>query len=435
MVKITLLGAGSLFSQPLVTDILNIEGLDEGVINLVDIDKRRLDISTNLAKKIAELTGRKGWKIKSSVDRRRVLPDSDYVINSIEVSGTKCVRWDNDIPLKYGIDQCIGDTIGPGGIMKALRTLPSILDILADCEKLCPDALFMNYTNPMSIIMQAALLSSPMQMVGLCHSVQATSKALASYLDIPYEQLLYRCGGINHVAWMTELKAEGKDLYPDLFAAMKKKKIYEKDPVRFDVMKHLGYFVTESSGHFSEYVPWYRKRKELIKKFCRGGYLGGSGFYRTQWPKWRKQQDEDKKKMLAGTKEIPLQRGHEYASYIIEAHRLNRPFTCNATVANTGLIDNLLQTCVAEVPVLVDRRGYLPTYFGPLPEQLAAVCRSHQSVYQLCAQGIIEQNREMIIHAMMFDPLSAAVCSPEEIRKMAAELFRAERNYIPNWCS
>lgn len=436
MLKVTLLGAGSGFCQPLFTDILSIDGIDRrGTIGLIDIDRKRLDINVKLMERLIQLKGMTGWKVQASTDRTKVLPGSDYVINTIEVSGTKTVRHDNDIPLKYGIDQCIGDTIGPGGIMKALRTVPVWLEILEDVKKLCPKAMVMNYTNPMSIMSLAAARTLGNQpFVGLCHSVQGTTKMLARWADVPYDEVSYRCGGINHMAWILEFSHKGRDLYPKLLAKGEDPDTWKWDPVRIEIMKQFGYFVTESSGHFSEYVPYFRKRKDLIKKHCREGYQGGSGFYANSWPAWRKKVDQKRRAMAAGKQDIPLTRGHEYASDIIEAHHLGRQKTIYASVANTGLIPNLPQTGVVEVAVTVDRTGYNPTYFGPLPEQLAGLCRSNMSVFELAVDGILKCNRESIIHAMMLDPLSAAVCSPAEIRDMAEELFKAEKSYIPKWC-
>ncbi len=434
MVKITLLGAGSGFTYPLFTDILLIEGLDAGVISLVDVDKARLEVNVRLMNKVLEAMGKKRWRVEASTDRAVALKKTDYLISTIEVSGTRCVRYDNDIPLKYGIDQCIGDTIGPGGVMKALRTLPVFLDILADARRYCPKALIMNYTNPMSIMTLGATRFTDQPFVGLCHSVQGTSKKLARFLDIPYEELVWTCGGINHMAWFTRLEHKGRDMYPRLREAMKRKAIYEQDPVRLEMMKEFGYFVTESSGHFSEYVPYYRKRKDLIKRHCREKYLGGSGFYAREWPGWRKDTDKKRRDWASGRQALPpFKRGHEYASDIVEAHCLDRPKTVYASVPNTGLIPNLPHTGVVEVATLVDKRGYAPTCFGPLPEQVAALCRSNMAVFELCVQGVLNKDRESIVHAMMLDPLSAAVCSPSEIRKMAGDLFRAEKRYIPDW--
>ena len=314
-----MVGAGSaVFARQIITDVLAIVGLDRGVFALVDVDPVRLDLARQIAERLIELSG-KDWTVEASTDRLEVLRGTDYVVNSIEVAGLKHVRHDYDIPLKYGIDQCIGDTIGPGGIFKALRTGPAWLDIVADVEREAPRAIVLNYTNPMSILTLAAARATGLTVIGLCHSVQGTSRLLAEYLDIPYEELDWRCAGINHNAWFTKLEHQGRDLYPLLRKRAARPELYERDPVRFEVMMHLGAFVTESSGHFSEYVPYFRKRADLLKKYTRAGYLGESGFYADIWHEWRRANDAWIHSMLRGESDIPTERSHEYASYIIEA--------------------------------------------------------------------------------------------------------------------
>src|SRR5256712_6676497 len=292
MPKVTLVGAGSaVFARQIITDILAVEGLDRGVFALVDIDRLRHDLGRRIAELLVELTG-KDWTVEASTERLDVLKVTDYVVTSIEVAGLQNVRHDDDIHIKYGVDQCIGDTIGPGGIFKALRTGPAWLEIVADVERLAPSAVVLNYTNPMSILTLAALKATDLQVVGLCHSVQGTSRQVAEYLDIPYEEMTWRCAGINHNAWFTTLNHYGEDLYPRLRERARNPEIYQQDPVRFEVMRRLGAFVTESSGHFSEYVPYFRKRPDLIQKYTRAGYLGESGFYANNWPRWRHANDE-----------------------------------------------------------------------------------------------------------------------------------------------
>jgi len=272
--KVTFVGAGSaVFARQLITDILAVDGLDSGSFALIDIDPNRLELARRIAERLVELSGKR-WSVTASTDRIEVLPGTDYVINSIEVAGLEHVRADYEIPLRYGVDQCIGDTIGPGGIFKALRTGPVWLEILADVARLAPRALVINYSNPMSILTLAAARSVDLEVVGLCHSVQGTSRQLASYLDVPYDRITWRCAGINHNAWFTTLERDGEDLYPLLRRRAGIPEIYEQDPVRFEVMLHLGAFVTESSGHFSEYVPYFRKRPELLARYARAGYLG-----------------------------------------------------------------------------------------------------------------------------------------------------------------
>lgn len=427
--KITFIGAGSaVFARQLITDVLHIEGLDEGVIALVDIDATRLQLAHNIAEKLVAQSG-KHWRVQSSTERREMLPGSHFIVNTIEVAGLANVRHDFDIPMKYGINQCIGDTIGPGGIFKALRTGPAWLDILHDAEELCPEAWVLNYTNPMSILTYAALKATSMRTVGLCHSVQGSSKQLANYLDVPYEDLEWKCAGINHNAWFTELRYQGKDAYPLLLERIQQSEIYEKDPVRFEMTRYFGAFVTESSGHFSEYVPYFRKRPELIERYGRAGYLGETGFYANNWPEWRRKNDESIQKMLDGSAELPFHRSHEYGSYIIEGVTLNRPQVIYGNVRNTGLIDNLPDGSV-EVACLVDRNGVQPTHFGALPEQLAALNRSHMAVHSLMCEALLSKNKEAARYALMLDPLSAAVCSPAELSELFDEMWEAEREYL-----
>ena len=424
------MGAGSaVFSRQLMIDILLIPGLDRGSFALVDIDPVRLELAHQLAEKVIALTGKR-WTVEASTERRRVMGGSDYLINFIEVNGLQTVRLDHEIPMKYGIKQCIGDTIGPGGIFKALRTGPDWLDILEDAEELCPNALVLNYTNPMSILTLAALRATDMQVVGLCHSVQGTSEQLADYAGVPYEEMQWRCAGINHNAWFTELAHNERDLYPPLKERTREPAFFDQDPVRFEVMTQLGYFVTESSGHFSEYVPYFRKRDDLIDKYDRGAYRGQTGFYADNWPMWRSGLDDWARRMIAGTSEIELRRSHEFASYIIEAKETDVPARIHGNVLNNGLIDNLPQDGCVEVACLVDQNGLSPCHFGYLPTQLAALNQAHMAVHELAVTSLLEGDREAAVHALMLDPLTAAVCSLEEIRRLFDELHEAEREFI-----
>jgi alpha-galactosidase len=406
--------------------------LEEGVFALVDIDPERLELAHRIAEKAIELTGRK-WRVEASTDRTQVMRDTDYLINTIEVAGLANVRHDFDIPMKYGVNQCIGDTIGPGGIFKALRTLPAWIDILKDTEQLAPDALVMNYTNPMSLTCLTGLRASSLPIVGLCHSIQHTSEQLAEYLGVPHKELKFRAAGINHLAWIVELTRNGEDMYPLLREKAKDSAIYEQDPIRFEMMLHLGAFVTESSGHSSEYTGYFRKRPDLIEKYTRPEYLGETGFYANNWPRWRKESDEWIRRMLAGEEEVPLNRGPEYASYIIEAMHTDVPTAIYGNVRNTGLITNLPQHGVVEVRCLVNRDGIQPTYFGALPTQLAALDNTHMAVHDLVATSVLEGSRQAAEYALMLDPLTAAVCSPAEIRQMFDEMSLVQAPYLPEW--
>ena len=429
MPKVTFIGAGSaVFARQLMTDILAIEGLDEGVFALVDIDADRLDLAKRIAERLVELT-KKRWRVEASTDRLDVLKDTDYVINSIEVAGLANVRFDYDIPMRYGVDQCIGDTIGPGGIFKALRTGPAWLDIVRDVERIAPNAVILNYTNPMSILTLAALRTIELPVVGLCHSVQGTSRQIAGYLGIPYEEMEWDCAGINHNAWFTRLERGGQDLYPQLRSKARDPEVYEQDPVRFEVMLHLGAFVTESSGHFSEYVPYFRKRPDLIERYTRGGYRGESGFYANNWPDWRRLNDESIEAMLSGDRKVPLGRSFEYGADIIEAMASGRGATIYGNVLNRGSIDNLPDGCV-EVPCKVDATGIHAEHFGPLPEQLAALNRAHMAVHELVVEALLKRDKRQAKYALMIDPLTAAVCSLEEIDRLFEEMWAAERDSL-----
>ncbi|MEX2393978.1 MAG: alpha-galactosidase [Actinomycetota bacterium] len=425
MPKITYVGAGSaVFARQVITDVLEVDGLDSGEFALVDVDPERLDLARQLVERLVERSG-KDWKVSASTERRELLDGSDYVVNSIEVAGLDNVRHDYEIPLRYGVDQCIGDTIGPGGIFKALRTGPVWLDICEDIERASPKAIVLNYTNPMSILTLAALRHTGLQVVGLCHSVQGSSWQLSQYLGVSYRDLVWECAGINHNAWFTRLELDGDDAYPRLLERIEDPEIYEKDPVRFEVMKHLGYFVTESSGHFSEYVPYFRKRPGLIERFARNGYLGESGFYANNWPTWRSGHDQYVRGMLEGTSEIPSGRSHEYASYIIEAVERGKPRVVYGNVHNDGLIGNLPDGCV-EVACLVDKRGVQPVAFGDLPEQVAALNRQHMAVHELMVDALLERDLRKAKHALMLDPLTAAVCSLDEISALFDEMRAAQ---------
>ncbi|MBN1994653.1 MAG: alpha-galactosidase [Anaerolineae bacterium] len=434
MVKITFIGAGSMvFSTELMKDILLTPALEQGTFALVDIDAGRLELAHQMAEFLIERTGRH-WTVEASTNRAEMLPGSDYVINMIEVAGLPNVRLDYEIPLKYGIDQAVADTIGPGGLFKALRTLPSWVDIVRDVERLAPRSLVMNYTNPMSLTVLTGLRACSLPIVGLCHSIQNTSHELAEYMAIPYEEIDWRAAGINHLAWFVKLEHDGQDLYPYLRQRCQIPEIYEKDPVRFEMMRHLGAFPTESSGHVSEYTAYFRKRPNLVEKYMGTGYLlGESGGYARIWPLERAEGDQSVRDCLSGKEEYPLERGLEFASYIIEAITTNVPAVIYGNVGNTGLIDNLPRNGVVEVACLVDSKGIQPTHFGPLPTHLANLDQQHMAFHDLVATAILEQNREAAVHALMVDPLTAAVCSLAEIRALFDEMVGAERDYLPEF--
>jgi alpha-galactosidase len=429
MTKIAIIGAGSAFTKEIVVDILNIQDLHEGIFALVDIDESRLQLAQQLVEKLVELSGKK-WSVLASTDRRKVIKDANFVINQIEVNGMETVKSEFEIPLKYGVKQCIGDTLGPGGLFKTLRTLPTWIEIIQDLEELCPQTMILNYTNPMSAVTLLTSKITNIPVVGLCHSIQNSSHRLAKYAGVPYEEMKWRAGGINHMSWFVELSHNGKDLYPELLEKIKDPKLLAKDPVRLDAMKYLGAFVSESSGHFSEYIPYYRKRQDLIDIHCNAGYNGATGFYADNWPIWRRENDEMILKQLSGAEPIDFKGSDEYAALIIEAVLNNKPKVIYGNVLNDGLISNLSQQGVVEVACMIDRNGIHPCHFGKLPEHLAALCRSNMSFFELAVSSVLEHDKEMAMHALMSDPLTAAVCSLDEIKAMFTELYEKERHLI-----
>ena len=483
-IKVVMMGAGSSFTNAILKDIVLIPGNQGGALHLVDIDERRLALAEKLMRVILKEAGQEGkWRLSMATDRRKALEGADYIVNSIEVAGLACVRPDNDIPLQFGVSQNIGDTIGPGGLMKALRTVPVWLDILRDAEALCPEALVLNYTNPMNIMCLAAQRTSKMHVVGLCHSVQGTSRMLARYAGIEYERMEWKCAGINHLAWFTELRGEEsplplnlppheqaimdrrrRDLYPDLMEQAKdpESEFRKAEPVRCDMMLHFGAFITESSGHLSEYLPYYRKRPDLLKKYTDTGYRGEESFYANNWPTWRANQDAYREKLLGGEEKVDMTRTLEYGAWIIEAIEKNQPYFIHGNVPNAGitegegitvlgcygvtresepqhrntatpLIPNLPHDGCVEVACLVDKNGVQPQPFGPLPKQMAAICDSNMRMFDIAADACIERSKDLAIQALMLDPLTAAVCCPAEITEMAEKLFEAEASFLPGY--
>lgn len=441
-INVTMIGAGSFFTNSILKDVVLIPDSKGGELRLVDVDAERLDLAARLMRKIVDAAASQGgadWVVRASVDRRELLPGTDYIVNSIEVSGLDCVRIDNDVPLEYGVSQNIGDTIGPGGLFKAMRTVPVWLQILRDAEELCPKALVLNYTNPMNVLCLASARATSMEVVGLCHSVQGTSRMLARYAGVPYEDMRWQCAGINHLAWFTELERIERrgfpstlDLYPLLLelARDRESEFAKAEPVRTDMMLHFGAFITESSGHLSEYLPYYRKRKDLLDAYTDTGYRGEEGFYANNWPRWRMEQDQARREMIDGQREIELSRSLEYGAWIIESVEKNVPITIHGNVPNGGLIENLPTDGCVEVACHIDRNRVQPTKFGRLPKQMAAICESNMRMLDLAADACVQGSRELAELALMLDPLTAACCCPAEIRAMFGKMFAAEREYL-----
>jgi alpha-galactosidase len=420
-----MIGAGSVvFAQRLATDILSWPELQSATIALMDLDASRLESIGALANRLVR-EQRLPATVETTTDRRAALDGADYVIVSIQIGGVEAVRPDVEIPHRYGVDQSVGDTLGPGGVFRALRTIPVLLDICRDMAELCPSALLINYSNPMAMNCWAIAEATEIATIGLCHSVQGTSQRLARYVGVPYEEVSYWVAGINHMAWFLELKRGDEDLRPRLFEAMKDPAIYDEDRVRFEVMRHFGYFVTESTRHMSEYVPYFRRTREIAERYAppwRRDYAQYVQRQSTYYEKVRRQVD--------GQEPIPTDRTHEYCSYIMHAIETNEPFRINANVPNRGLITNVPQGSCVEVPCLVDARGVHPCLVGDLPPQLAALNRSNIAVQELTVKAALEQDREAVYQAVALDPLTAAVLTLDQAHQMTDELFAASKPWL-----
>jgi len=427
MPRIVILGAGSGFGSRLSIDILSRAPLQESEIALCDIEEERLDAVSRYIRRVIDHY-RLPAKVTSSTQRERLLPGADFVIASVSVGGYAYAgqpyKSEIEIPQKYGIFQSVGDTIGPGGIFRFLRTGPVQLQFCRDIEKYCPDAFLINYTNPMCMLTWLHSVGSRVRNVGLCHSVQGTRHELARYLNVPHEELDCLVAGINHQAWFLKLERKGRSLYPALREAMADPEIYAKDRIRFEIFRHFGYFVTESSPHNSEYLPYFRRTNELMERFGFKPRVVSDAPARVR--EWMKQTGGDG--MEAAVPE--LKRSHEYASGIIEAMTTNQPFCFNGNVMNANLVSNLPQGCCVEVPCVADRTGLHPCHVGALPPQCAALNRTNVAVQELAVKAVLERDREAAFHAVTLDPLTAACCSLDQMREMFEELWAAEGDLL-----
>ncbi|MEH7235466.1 alpha-glucosidase/alpha-galactosidase [Bacillus sp. JJ1562] len=432
MSKITIIGAGSTaFAKNLLGDCMTVEALQDFEFALFDIDHERLKDSeamlTNLKKSLKSTV-----KIASYTDRKQALRNSKYVINTIHVGGyNPGTITDFEVPKKYNLRQTIADTVGIGGIFRSLRTIPVLMDIAKDMEEVCPDALFLNYTNPMAVLTGSMLRYTNIKTVGLCHSVQVCADRLLDSLEMPKDNIQWKIAGINHMAWLLEVTRDGKDLYPEIKQKAKvKHKTKHDDMVRFELMKHFGYYVTESSEHNAEYHPYFIKSKypELIDRL---------NIPLDEYPRRCVNQIEGWKNMregLVNNKNLTHERTHEYGSHIIEAMETNVPFKFGGNVLNTGgLISNLPEKACVEVPCVVDRSGVAPTYVGELPEQLAALNRSNINTQLLTIEAAMTRKKEYIYQAAMLDPHTAAELSLDDIVSLCDDLIEAHGDWLPKY--
>jgi len=432
MKKITIIGAGSLvFSSRLTADILTYKNLENSHFALVDIDKERLNYAGKIIKRIFKEGNYKNASYSLTTDYRKALENSDYVITSILVGGFDAIEKEIDIPMKYGINQCIGDTLTPGGIMRCLRTLPPLVEIAKSIIEICPNAFLLNYTNPMSMLSWGIYKAVPeIKYVGLCHSVQGTSREWAARLGVKIDDINFECFGINHQAWFTKFEKNGKDFLPKIRKLALKKEIFENDSSRMEIVKYFGFPVTESSGHNTEYHPWFRKNNKLVKRFCKGGsWNGGHGFIKELYdrPDWKKTMQ----KMADWKDPIDLNCSLEYGSKIINALAGGQSTIIHGNVRNDSLINNLPEGCCVEVPCYVDKNGIQPIKVKKLPTHLAAINARQITVQQLAVEAALETDPEKVFQAMAMDPLTSMKCTLDEIREMTIELMAAHKKYLP----
>lgn len=431
MSKITFLGAGStVFAKNVLGDCLHTPALQGFEIALFDIDHERLQDSANMLNNIKKTSGSTSV-IKVYTDRKEALSGAKYVVNAIQVGGyDPCTITDFEIPKKYGLRQTIADTVGIGGIFRNLRTIPVMLDFAADIREVCPDALFLNYTNPMAVLTNVMNTYGGVRTVGLCHSVQACIPELFKSLGLEKEGVKAKIAGINHMAWLLEVTKDGVDLYPEIKKrAAEKQKEKHWDMVRYEMMLKFGHYITESSEHNAEYHPYFIKRNypELVDRFN----IPLDEYPRRcieQISKWKKMRED-----LVNDANLTHVRSHEYASYIFEAIETDVPFKIGGNVMNTGLITNLPREACVEVPCLVDRNGVTPTYVGDLPPQLAALNRTNINTQLLTIEAAITRKREHIYHAAMLDPHTSAELSMDDIVAMCDELIEAHGKWLPEY--
>jgi alpha-galactosidase len=434
--KITFIGAGSLgFTRGLVRDLLTFPLLRDATLCLMDINPERLDFAQKAVQRIVDL-GKYPAKVEATLDRAEALRGADAVLCTILAGGTDVWRYDIEIPKKYGVDTNIGDTRGPSGVFRALRTIPVMLGIVKDMERYCPDAILLNYTNPMAMLCRAMQRESFIRLTGLCHSVQGTAAMLARWIGAPFDEITYTSAGINHQAWYVKYEWNGKDAYPLIREAVAKPEIYNEEIVRNEMFLHLDYYVTESSGHNSEYNWWFRKRPDLIEKYCTHGTGWNPGVYAYILEEYEKRDDtwkEEAKKWFAKDTPISLERGHEYAAYIINAWKGGEIFAFNGNVPNMGLITNLPEGACVEVPVFVDKAGFHPVHVGALPPQCVALNHISVMVEEMAVEAALTGDPRLVYHAIAYDPLSAAVLSLAEIKQMVNEMMQQNRDYLPQF--
>ena len=438
MPKIAFIGAGSWgFTRKLVRDVLTFPLLENSTIALMDINAERLDFSKRAVQKIVDL-GNYPAQVVATQDRTEALCDADFVVVTILAGGVDIWRHDIEIPKQFGVDINIGDTRGPSGIFRALRTIPVMLEIARDMEKYCPNALMLNYTNPMAMLCRALQRETDIQLTGLCHSVQGTAEMLAKWIGAPMDEITYTCAGINHMAWYLNYEWNGQDAYPFIRQAITERpEVYNEEIVRNEMFLALDHYVTESSGHNSEYNWWFRKRPDLIEKYCTHGTGWNPGEYAYVVKRYVERENdwrEEAQKWFAAETPIDLERGHEYAAYIMSAIMGGDPFEFNGNVRNTGLVTNLPQDACVEVPVWASRKGLEPVHVGALPAQCALLTNLSASIEEMAVEAAISGDPRLVYQAIAHDPLTASVLSLAEIKDMVNVMLAKNQDYLPTFC-
>lgn len=437
MPKLTFIGAGSFgFTRNLVRDVLTFERLAGSTICLMDINPERLEFSRRAVQRIVDEGGYPA-KVETTQDRVEALTGADYVLVTILVGATEVWRHDIEVPKKYGVDINVGDTRGVSGIFRALRTIPALVSIAKDMERYCPGATMLNYTNPMAMLCRAIMRETNIPVTGLCHSVQGTSEMLAEWIGAPYNEIEFTCAGINHMAWYLTFKWNGEDAYPLIRKAiLERPEIYNEEQVRNEMFLAFDHYVTESSGHNSEYNWWFRKRPDLIEKYCTHGTGWNPGEYAYILKEYQRRESDwqdDIKAWLDNSEPLKLQRGHEYAAYIINALDGGEPFLFNGNVANKGYVSNLPPDACVEIPVWASQHGLQPLRVGALPPQCAVLTSLSSQVEEMAVEAALTGNRRLVYQAIANDPLTAAVLSLAEIQQMVDELFEHNRDYLPQF--
>ena len=432
MAKIAIIGAGSIiFSTTLLNDMLQTPGLEGATYALMGPTLSKLQQVEEHTNKIIRKQGLTAT-IYSTTDRRDAVKDADYVVTTFQVGGMEAYKSDYMIPLKYGVDQCLGQCVGPGGVFRAQRSIPVFAGLMRDMEELCPNALLLNYVNPMAANSIGMGMASDIPFVGLCHGVQTTLDLIAGYVGEKKEDIDFVAAGINHMAWFLKLEKDGVDLYPKFREVFERPEYFINDKVRGETMRHFGYFMTESSGHLSEYLPYFRKNQKALDLYCdQPGFGGASGAYYYFCDMLaRKYQEVD---YLSFEQGDLTPRSKEYCSNVIEALETDKIFRFNGNVINKGYIANLPDGCCVEVPMFADKYGLHPESVGKLPQQLAMLNQMDVSVQLLAAEAALTGDPELLFAAVAADPLTSAVLTLKEIRDMVAEMLEDQRPWLPQY--